>query len=237
MSQYNLNPFNRSPYNTQPELNVNWMRAEFAEKVEGSFGSAFENFLSLIFSERVTIQAEPLPVRMGNAAGTETVTQSASANPSYWIKPLDLNENLTGSWELSQIVRPAAAMAENVTCGLEISQEIMTEAVYTEAITGEWAIGKNVDCEAEGFEVVSEIAGAESVSEFVTNLNVTLRPGQILVIDAGNYDILIDGENAIDIHSGDWLDNLNRDTMNITIQAASGGAGLEATMLYTERYL
>lgn len=75
------------------------------------------------------------------------------------------------------------------------------------------------------------------IAQDICILDVTLAPGQVLVIDSANYTVTIDGENAMDIHSGAWFNELNRDTASISIHAAAGIANLSATLEYTERYL
>ena len=77
----------------------------------------------------------------------------------------------------------------------------------------------------------------EALDLAICYLTVTLKPGSTLIIDANNYNILLDGENAIELQSGDWLDDLDRETVDIAIGAASGVSGLSASILYTERYL
>lgn len=67
-------------------------------------------------------------------------------------------------------------------------------------------------------------------------LDVVIPPGGILIIDSDNYNCLLNSENVIDKQSGSWLDELSRNTFDVTI--ASGIAGnLEGSLLYTERYL
>ena len=71
----------------------------------------------------------------------------------------------------------------------------------------------------------------------VCELNITLKPGQKLIVDATNYNVLLDNENAIWAQSGAWIDELTRETSSISINASSGVANLSANILYTERYL
>ena len=44
-------------------------------------------------------------------------------------------------------------------------------------------------------------------------------------------------ENIVDLHRGEWIDELNRDTINLEVIASTGTNNLEAQVLYTERYL
>ena len=64
-----------------------------------------------------------------------------------------------------------------------------------------------------------------------------LKPGERLVIDANNYNVLLNGQNAIWYQADDWLDDMNRNTISIDITASAGVSNLSATILYTELYL
>lgn len=68
-----------------------------------------------------------------------------------------------------------------------------------------------------------------------TVLNITIKPGQTLVIDSDNYVVLLDGDDAIAAHSGIWP-WLSRELFDI--QVSSGAVSdLAVSVLYTERYL
>ena len=88
-----------------------------------------------------------------------------------------------------------------------------------------------------GNELVSQTVDVMAIDEIVCELNLTLMPGQRLIVDASNYNVLVDGENMIHTQVGEWLDELTRETNSITITAAEGGGGLSANILYTERFL
>jgi len=67
--------------------------------------------------------------------------------------------------------------------------------------------------------------------------DVEIGPGQTLVIDSGGYVVLLDGENAIHAHRGDWL-HLRRNTYDVVFEPVGAEAGaLDAKILYTERWL
>ena len=75
------------------------------------------------------------------------------------------------------------------------------------------------------------------MEEITCVLKLTLMPGQRLIVDASNYNVLLDGENMIHTQEGEWLDEISRETTSITVTAAAGQAGLSANILYTERFL
>ena len=237
MSQYNLNGFNRSPYNIKPEYNVSWLNCTGMETVTGTFGVGFDESLSVNAYERVNFTGTLTPVRYKTATGSERVTSTVIPSIEYWMIQSGEEDIVMSTLRPSIIVRPTVEPGESITgtassgfdANIDLTgHETISADVFPQFI--QWTPG-------EGYELVSSLVHAESVAETVCDLTVTLNPGSTIVIDATNYNVLIDGENAIWVQSGEWLDNLNRETMSINIQAASGNDGLAATILYTERYL
>lgn len=239
MSQYNLNGFNRSPYNIKPEYNVTWLNCTFAEKITGSFGTASDDYLTINANERVSFEGKVTPVRFQRGTGTETITANVNVDSLFYLTAQTMSEAVTCPVIASSIiVHPEATANVSLTGQLACGFELQLDNTIAETIDADTWIGVIQSLPvAEGYELLSAVTGAEAVTEYVCNLACQLAPGSFIVIDANNYNVLIDGENAIWTQSGDWLDNLNRETMSITIQAASGGSGLTATVLYTERYL
>jgi len=65
--------------------------------------------------------------------------------------------------------------------------------------------------------------------------SLVIPPGSILVIDMENFTATLDGENVIDLYSGDWFE-LTRKLQGIDV--ASGTSGdFGVSVLYRERYL
>lgn len=68
-----------------------------------------------------------------------------------------------------------------------------------------------------------------------TNVELTIPPGGMLIIDMQNYTAYLDGKNVYKDVLGEWF-AISRDTLSLLIDAASGN-GLVGTMEYVERYL
>ena len=98
-------------------------------------------------------------------------------------------------------------------------------------------LGSKIYPTVEMYELVDAAASLLAFDTRVCIINTTLRPGQRLIIDAATYNVLLDSENAIHLHSGEWIDELSRETTEINITARSGATSLSANILYTERYL
>lgn len=71
-------------------------------------------------------------------------------------------------------------------------------------------------------------------SEPIT-LALTIPAHGRLEIKSDTYDVILNGENALHLHSGGWI-LLDRDIELIVIDSGTGG-NLDTTMIYNERYL
>ncbi len=68
----------------------------------------------------------------------------------------------------------------------------------------------------------------------IVNLDVSLNPKDQLILDSDIFDFTINGENALHLHSGDWI-NLNRILEDFIIET-SGGQKLDGQIIFKERY-
>lgn len=239
MSQFNLNGFNRSPFNTTPEYDANWLPVTtFEELVTGAFGTASDNYVTINAYEKVLTSVEITKTFYCGATGTETVTKAISGTLVYMFE-------CTGEEEV-------------ITDGIQWSGQNYLDLTFTETITGTGSVGvrayntltlsENIDTycytsietwltETNGYELVSAVVGIDTADELVCEMQVSLAPGQTLILDSGNYNAMINGESVIDKHTGEWFDALNRETLGFSVQSASGGNDLDVHIAYTERYL
>lgn len=84
-------------------------------------------------------------------------------------------------------------------------------------------------------EVLGVISNAGTQSTELVSIAVTIPPGGELRIDSDTFRVLLNGENALDKQSGDWL-TLSRNLLYLDIESATG-SGLSGNLIYTERYL
>ena len=104
-----------------------------------------------------------------------------------------------------------------------------------EALAAELLLGADICQEMTAYEILSAVGSAEATTVLNATIDITLAPGDTLVIDSGNYVVLHNGENILHKHSGQWLE-LSPDTR--TVQIGCGvPAELRTSILYTERYL
>lgn len=233
---FNRAKFNRNPYNTPGDL-LRWLQVTGVEQVDASIGSALNYYALAIGNERVNKTISGLKAYFTEASYTETVSENVGeVQMSVILYPV-FEENVTETTSIAAEIYPDITGNEEISANLIQSAIVQLVSNMTEEVDAETALGSNIYILAEGYELVNESASLEIVETKVCMLNVTLQPGQILVIDANTYNVLLNQQNAIDVHSGDWIDELNRNTTELKIDAASGVANLSATILYTERYL
>lgn len=233
---YNQNAFNRAPFNLSQSGNTHYIVAEGYEYVDAFAGVSTQVYLFCIANERVGIDIHGERVVHFEADGHEVLGYNVALEGTYW---LDV--------ESREMVDPKAMLSSElrfeVSCEETISEDVYLACHISLPVDGFERISPDIvwhidyHTTAAGNELVSQTTGAEVIDENVCELKLTLMPGQRLIVDASNYNVLVDGENMIYTQVGDWLDELSRETRSITITAAEGQAGISAMILYTERYL
>ena len=250
MSAFNNARYNLSEFNRKSESSI-WIGSSLAEKV--NFVAASSATVYFQFEGNELIRSE-LQGSRGLIKPVENAVENVNSNLtacSYFNFAFTEEIETDSSFEISFHAFMDFDMLENAGCLLlhsannHFSFEMAENAYPGEDIySGEdeeihWTIplSQFVYSGSDGTEVIDGSASVESYDEYICDLSsITLKPGQTLVIDAGNYDVLLNKKNAIHYQSGDWLDELNRTTKMIKI-VADYPKNLSATILFTERYL
>ena len=233
---YNLARFNISPFNVQGG-HVRWIKADGGETINSFIGSALQIFVSGIGNEKISEQTAGTPTNYLSAKGNETIAETVvEAQPTVLLHP-EFRENVNYEIVLSAEITPPVNTVETVTAEINLGADIYPTVTGSETVEVDADLTTDTYFTGEGFELVSESASLDVIDRKVCLLTTTLRPGQSIIIDADTYTVLLNGVNAIEIQSGDWVDELNRDTVDIVISAAAGEANLSARLIYTERYL
>ena len=232
LAKYNLNPFNVAGDNDH------YLEATGDEYITSAIGSALQIYANATGNERVNISIDGAPTRyIPGGKGSEAVSELVNNGQLMIILYPVFQETIEGGAEQAAIVKPYLTLEEIVTGDLVLGANIYAPTIGEEDITADLVLGSNAYIAPEGFEVVLESASLEVIDTRTCVLTVTLRPGQKLILDSESYSVLLDGENAIELQSGDWIDELDRETTDIVIEAASGSSNLKASIIYTERYL
>ena len=233
---FNRSLFNHLPFNVKAEL-ARYLRVSGLEEVDASVGSALNYYALAIGNERVNETLEAEKARFITASGLEEISEAVGEAQMTVILFPHFSEEVTEQINLGADIMPVVNGSEAVNASVALGANYYAVINGNETVDADIAIGANFYAMAEGYELISESASLENIETKTCVLTLTLKPGQTLIVDANNYNVLLDSQNAINVQSGDWIDELNRNTTDITIRAASGSANLSATILYTERYL
>lgn len=211
--------------------------AKGTESVSATVGSALIYHLLAIGNERIQTSVKGIQALAVAGSGTETISEGVAEGLLH-INPKPIfNENISADVELGADIAFSLQFTENIGRTITLGADIAIPAAMEEEITPDVILGADIAIPAEGFELVAGDATSEAIETKICVLNITLKPGHRLIIDADNYNVLLDGENAIWVQSGDWIDELIRNTTEIKIDAASGAGNITASILYTERFL
>jgi len=233
---FNQTMFNREPFNLSDSGNAQWLDVEAYETVEAYTGVSKNIFLLCIPHEKVTINLHGTPFKSLNTEAHEYIGYILALEGTFW-KDCIFNESIRNKVFPSCEVRLVLSPKEITSNEASISSELRIPAQGSETL-GETIIGsREYHTSLEGNELISQVTSAVTIEENSCLINVTLQPGEHLIVDANNYNVLINGKNFIHAQVGDWIDEITRNTYSITLTAASGGNGLSAHILYTERYL
>lgn len=237
MARYNLSRYNLSKYNrsqagseTFDKLRAGaviqayiglgqttndslWLTSQMAGLASIGSGSFEKAALSAVWSGNGT----------GNYIARNRQTISASLDAENYLSPKVLD-----------LLSPAAVLSAAVNLSPNVrDSELTCQAQFS----GELYLGNLViDPEAiTAYGIFGAAVTAENLSEVVLILSCSIPAKGTLVVDSDNFRVLLNGNNAIKYHSGDWIDELCRDTKSIKIE--SGGTTLTAEIYYQELWL
>ena len=246
---FNQNMFNRTPFNLSAGGNVHWLNLDGSELVDSFSGVSQQIYLFCVPGERVLNQSHLtrfVQLRDVNynpvVAGHEDLGWMLSIEGSFWVD-CQMREILTSQINPSHTLHVKSNGSETLNSEknrVHWHRNVWPEGM--EVITSE-ATRQLLYCppKPEGLELISELVTmAITVEEIVCILNLSLEPGEKLIVDANNYNVLVNNQNMIHTQEGRWLDEIDRNTIDITITAASGSnsiEGISAKILYTERWL
>lgn len=233
---FNQTIFNRGPFNLSDSANAMWFDVEALETVDSVTAVSKDVYLFCIPHEAVGISIHGEKFKNFSVDGGEVLGYNVALDGTYWIDT-----------QFDEKVYPEAACSveyflqfdgiENHGCESNIAFSAHLSLDASETIEEEGTIFCEYYTIFSGNELVSQVSDVVIVEEIACVLNLTLMPGERLIVDASNYNVLVNDDNMIHTQEGEWLNELTRDTLSITVTAAEGGDGLLANILYTERYL
>lgn len=127
--------------------------------------------------------------------------------------------------------QPVESCRNSTRIGLNIWLTITPSA----EVAADTQIGKNVWCDVAASEIVQSVMSLYTLEQETMRINVTVPAGGRLYIDCDNFNILLNGQNVLHLHSGEWI-SLDRDTVRLLVDSGTGGK-LAGNLMAIERYL
>lgn len=230
--------FNRSSFDHSSSEGAIYLDLEGFEKADAFVGVSTEVKLFCIPFERVGIEIRPTHFRKINTVtGNEALGYNVALESTFWLD-IETKERISVNHFISRIINISASDSETFLTYIKASKQKSFSVSYNEKVGSEAEIYcvYNIH-DAFANELISQTASTSNYEEIACLLDITLLPGEHLIVDAENYNVFLNGVNMIHTQKGRWLDELSRDTVSITITAAEGGKGLTADILYRERWL
>lgn len=232
---FNHQAFNQGAFNVSFDAPIS-LQTDAYETIKGIFGGAVTVHLDTVANESVTCSGYLSAGVMQHAAMEESVDARAAANGAISMTTgayehvkksgLHLGARLSLRTATDGLVQAAAHLG--CVCTLATGSYM---DVQGEAVLGSMASmpGQNL------YEIISSAVDMEAQDIINVIIDVTLEPGQTLVIDSNDYVVLLNGENIVARHAGGWP-FFDRRTRSMQIETGNP-VSLEASILYTERWL
>lgn len=152
------------------------------------------------------------------------------------------------SGELDGNAKIAADISTDVSTGIfgalvgdaNIGANISLDAILEGALNGDAKIGADIYLDTTVSGSLVGYASAYNIEESICYFSGVLMPGETLVIDSERPIVLLNGEKAFGLQSGDptsqgWF-NIDRQTVSIALDCV-GSTGHEMEVFYNALYL
>lgn len=243
---YNVSGYNHLPFNLSGfSGNIIYVNGEGFENVNSLAGVGRDYYLFVISAERVLVKLEATRLILPQLPSDpereprEAIGFMYDIIGQYWFT-VSGSESISSETDFS-----AAIFIENAAHVEEVKQKSSISCIrcFEGESEEQVSLASAEFCAEtyiyppEGRELVSAVTSVEAIDEIVCTLNVTVKPGERLIMNSDTYLVLLNGENVIEVHEGEWFDKLTRQTVGYSIKANAGQESLTARVMYTEKYL
>lgn len=234
---YNQIIYNRSTYNRSGSSNAAFISVEGFENINALVGIGTNIFSLAIANEHVRTEIHGgRTIVLQQVMGLEQIYHNHVPNGIYWLD-LAANEKVHLQARSAQVYIITSSASETVAKSLKSAFISWLSVAFKELISSVIDPRAELWIEASGYELADAVASAVAVEESACIIEVTLHPGDRLVVDSDSYLVLLNGENVIETHHGSWFDELDRNTTAFSIRASEGTENLTGRVLFTERFL
>lgn len=236
MARYNLSRYNLAHYNRSAASDVTYDSMKIA--------ALFNAYIGLGQTIKDNLMAQSTMTAKSNiAAGTIKANQFDASFISDIKQTYFVCGHNTLSGQFENEIESAAIVKDNTPQAAEFLCEAFLGPRVKDEIAGASEFGctsnlgnKILDPDGiEAYAIFGATISAEVLDETILDLSCTIPPDGILVIDSDNFRVLLNGANAIKYHSGNWIDELSRQSKVIKIEG--GANSLEASIYFQELWL
>ena len=237
MAKFNLSRFNLSKYNRSVDVTVVYDKMQIGALFMAQVGLGQSTKDSLKIDAVITGQ-------MKGAAGTidssqfDAVIMAGIVGRYIAFGHDTISASFTEEIHMAALVRDKTTWEAVFTPEVYLSPQVRDTGLVCDAVINcsTYLGNKVMDPDPiMAYGIFGATVSAESLEEIILDLSVKIKPGDILIIDSDNFRVLLNGENAIKYHSGDWIDELNRKSKSITI--SGGGKSLSSSIYFQELWL
>lgn len=232
---YNQITYDQAAYNYPGEETFVLLQIESFETVDCICKATETTSFSLNSTESFNNESHISIGKILTVIYSESINCEASMYTLAEIE-LEFEEIFNCEAELASSIAFSLNSSENLTNSSFICFLAKLYSEFNEQFNGDVKIAKKVTLELELYEIVDCIAEAESTEEFTLVVNVSIPPGKTLIVDSEYYTAYLDGINVLDKVTGDWLDELTRESVSITINCGNSNS-IATALLYKELYL
>lgn len=166
----------------------------------------------------------------------EAFAVSIIALPEY-VTEISLSEAVSASISIGEDSYLPETLSESINADIYLSMDMYTSDDIKAYVEKSIEAACNFLCDVLTLAEIVDCSISSNMYDYkYIYIDVTIPAGGTLIIDSDNFNVLLDGENAIDKQRGDWFDELTRNTFDVTITSGVSGT-LDGSLLYTERFL
>ena len=144
-------------------------------------------------------------------------------------------DSLAGICSIGKNISPKLTFPTRLEDSLYIGKNMWEKFSFPTEMQGDLWLAKNIPLILFGSEILNALASVYTLDSQTIQISAAIPPGGRLYIDCDHFNVLLNGENILHLHSGEWI-WLDRDLIRIVIDSGTGGP-LDGNLVITERFL
>lgn len=231
--------YNRQRYNLAytPPMDI-YYHGEMAASVLGNTNVELHYHAEAEMTATVRGKAQVVAGMRADAQMHATFGAAAKGRANYHTPALQMTATVEGALQATANIYIVCEMAAEVRGHAAMSTNVYLAAEMEATMGASLRMGQRYY--AQPMQMLATVFALTSTIRYDTYyiiINAEIPPGASIVIDSNRYTVLLDGENALDKHQGDWL-MLSGRTYDVQVQAIGGtDADIDKQILYVVRWL